>query len=115
MLFGCSKLSNVNQFISDYIGLSYYPIWHGKNLNDITTTINTLGQNYNKKVVIAETSYPFTFGYNDFTNNVLGDNSQIISDFPATVNGQLAFLQTLKSKIKISTYGMGFCYWGANG
>jgi arabinogalactan endo-1,4-beta-galactosidase len=40
----------------DYIGLSYYPIWHGKNLEEVKSTINTLGQTHNKKVIIAETS-----------------------------------------------------------
>lgn len=97
----------------DYIGLSYYPIWHGKNLNDVASTINNLSRDFNKKVVIAETSYPFTFSYNDYTNNIIGDNSQILNEFPASNNGQLAFLQALKAKIKSTANGIGFCYWGA--
>jgi arabinogalactan endo-1,4-beta-galactosidase len=49
----------------DYIGLSY-PIWHGKDLEVVKTAINTLGKHSIKKVVIAETAYPFTLGYNDW-------------------------------------------------
>src|SRR6218665_1696311 len=75
----------------DYIGLSYYPIHHGKSLVTLQNTMNSLGRLYNKKVLIAETSYPFTFGYNDYTNNVIGLDSQIIPAFPPTNNGQRGF------------------------
>lgn len=95
----------------DYIGLSFYPIWHGKILQDVGTTINSLGQTFNKKVVIAETAYPFTFGFNDFTNNVVGLQNQIIQDYPATINGQKDYLLELKSIIRQTNYGIGFCYW----
>lgn len=97
----------------DYIGLSFYPIWHGKVLADVTTTINTLDQTFNKKVIIAETAYPFTLSYNDYTNNILGLSSQIISDYPATNDGQKAYLLALKNVIKQTTKGIGFCYWEA--
>jgi arabinogalactan endo-1,4-beta-galactosidase len=97
----------------DYIGLSYYPIWHGKNLEDVKSTINTLGQTHNKKVIIAETSYPFTLGFDDWTGNILGLNDQIIPTFPATPEGQKAYLLALKTKIKETQMGFGFCYWGA--
>lgn len=96
----------------DYIGLSYYPIFHGKIMADIKTTINTLGSAYNKKVLIAETSYPFTFANNDFTNNIVGSADQIISEYPATSLGQKNYLLALKSIIKSSDYGIGFAYWG---
>jgi arabinogalactan endo-1,4-beta-galactosidase len=49
----------------DYIGLSCYPIWHGKNLNTLKSTINSLGQTHNKKVVLAKITYPFTLSWND--------------------------------------------------
>ena len=103
------KISSVNY---DYIGLSYYPIWHGIIINDVKLRIDNLGETFNKKVIIAETSYPFTLGYNDFTNNVLGLNSQIISNYPASLNGQKDFLIALKNSIKQSNNGVGFCYWG---
>lgn len=97
----------------DLIGLSYYPLYHGKNLVTVQNTINTLGQLYNKKVVIAETSYPFTLGYNDYTNNVFGLSSQLIPVFPASNDGQKAYLSTLKNTILQTTNGIGFCYWGS--
>lgn len=96
----------------DYIGLSYYPIWHGKNLETLKTTITTLGQTYNKKVLIAETAYPFTLQWNDWTNNVVGTESQILSTYPATPEGQQQYLTNLKNLVKSTPVGLGFCYWG---
>ena len=96
----------------DYIGLSYYPIWHGKNLEEVKSIINSLGETYNKKVIIAETAYPYTLGFNDWTNNILGLNNQIIPLYSATPIGQKDYLLALKSKIKETQMGFGFCYWG---
>jgi arabinogalactan endo-1,4-beta-galactosidase len=113
------KASDTNWFFNkiksvdyDYIGLSYYPIWHGKDLEVVKTTINTLGKTYNKKVIIAETAYPFTLGYNDWTNNIVGLDSQLVSGYPATPDGQKSFVMAIKTVVKESEYGLGFAYWG---
>jgi arabinogalactan endo-1,4-beta-galactosidase len=97
----------------DYIGLSYYPIYHGKSLVTLQNTMNSLGQLYNKKVIIAETSYPFSLGYNDYTNNIIGLQDQLIPAFQATNLGQKSYLSALKNTIVQSSNGFGFCYWGA--
>ena len=96
----------------DYIGLSYYPMFHGKNLTALKNLINFLGETHSKKVIIAETAYPFTLGYNDFTNNIVGTEDQIIPTIPATPEGQLAFVSALRDIVESSTYGAGFSYWG---
>ena len=113
------KASDTNWFFNkiksvdyDYIGLSYYPIWHGKDLEVVKTTINTLGKTYNKKVIIAETAYPFTLGYNDWTNNIVGLDTQLVSGYPATHDGQKSFVMAIKTVVKESEYGLGFAYWG---
>lgn len=104
-----NKMNSINY---DYIGLSYYPVWHGKILSEVTNTINTLGQTHNKKVLIAETAYPFTLGWNDWTNNIVGLQDQLVPGYEATSTGQRNFLTTIKSIVKQSQYGQGFCYWG---
>jgi arabinogalactan endo-1,4-beta-galactosidase len=113
------KASDTNWFFNkiksvdyDYIGLSYYPIWHGKDLEVVKTTINTLGKTYNKKVIIAETAYPFTLGYNDWTNNIVGLDTQLVSGYPATPDGQKSFVMAIKTVVKESEFGLGFAYWG---
>jgi arabinogalactan endo-1,4-beta-galactosidase len=106
-----------NQFTSvdyDIIGLSYYPIWHGKSLTDLKIKIQELSKTYKKDVLIAETSYPFTLGWNDWTNNIVGQEGQLIlPDYPATKDGQKKFIHDIKNIIQTTENGIGFCYWGA--
>lgn len=97
----------------DIMAVSYYPVWHGKNLADLKTSLTNLSNSKNKPVVIAETAYPFTYEYNDFTNNIIGDNSQVIPAYSATIFGQRDFLMQLKTIVNDIPKGSGFCYWGA--
>lgn len=96
----------------DIIGLSYYPIWHGKDLAAIKSALNTLGTNYGKSILIAETSYPFTLGWNDQTQNIIGDSSQLIAQYPATEDGQKNYLLRIRDIAKEVPKCIGFCYWG---
>lgn len=104
-----NKVRNIDY---DYIGLSYYPVWHGQNMALLKTTINTLSQLYNKKVLIAETAYPFTLGWNDWTNNIVGQSNQLIPAYPATASGQKGFLSAIRVMLENSQNGIGFAYWG---
>lgn len=110
---------NANQFYTnisnvdyDIIGLSYYPMWHGKNLETLKQNLISISDTHNKPIFIAETSYPFTFGWNDYTNNVIGLESQILPQFSATPQGQKDYLNNLKEIINNVPKGIGFCYWG---
>ncbi len=97
----------------DIMGLSYYPIWHGYSLDTLQIQLQSLNTKFNKPIVIAETAYPFTLAWNDYTNNVVGLSNQLIPGYPATPEGQLKFLTELKNKISTTPNGLGFCYWGA--
>ncbi len=106
--------NQVNQLDYDIIGLSYYPIWHGKSLNSLKTKMQYLSETYNKKIVIAETAYPFTLNWNDWTNNIVGlDEQLILPEYPATIEGQRQFIKKIKIITKEVENGIGFCYWGA--
>lgn len=101
-----------NQNVSyDMIGLSYYPLWHGKDLNALKSNLNNLGLSFAREVLIAETAYPFTLDWNDWTNNILGEANQLVPGFAATPEGQKQFLLTLKALIADTEKGTGFCYW----
>ena len=99
-------------FPYDIIGISYYPIWHGKNLNELKESLNLLSNTQNKKILIAETAYPFTLEWNDSTNNIIGLNSQISPEFSASPAGQRDFVNKIKNIISETPKGMGFCYRG---
>lgn len=98
----------------DIIGLSYYPIWHGKNLNKLKTKMQLLSSSYNKKIVIAETAYPFTLEWNDWTKNIVGLEEQLIlPEYPATPEGQRDYIKQIIALTQEVENGIGFCYWGA--
>ncbi len=97
----------------DYIGLSYYPVWHGKSLTTLNDKMVSLSTAYNKKVLIAETAYPFTLNWNDWTNNIVGLDNQLITEYTATAEGQKAFITAIRNLKNQNTNYLGFCYWGA--
>ncbi len=98
----------------DLIGLSYYPLWHGKNLDSLKLTLERLSTAYQKDILIAETAYPFTLDWNDWTNNIVGLEEQLIlPEYPASPEGQKAFLLKIRSIVEETPRGAGFCYWGA--
>ncbi len=98
----------------DIIGLSYYPIWHGKLFIDLKSKLKQLSTTYQKKIIIAETAYPFTLGWNDWTNNIVGQSDQLIlPEYTASPEGQRSFINQIKRVVKETPNGIGFCYWGA--
>lgn len=96
----------------DYIGLSYYPIWHGTSLSALSARVALLGQTHQKKVVLAEVAYPFTLSWNDWTNNIVGLPSHLVTGHPASPEGQRSYLQAIRQLMKADPNGLGFCYWG---
>jgi len=96
----------------DVIGLSYYPIWHGKDLNYLQTTMQELALRFNKEVVVAETSYAFSLGWFDWTTNVIGDQSQLLADYPPTPEGQASYLKKIREISTLAAGSVGFAYWG---
>jgi len=98
----------------DIIGLSYYPIWHGKSLALLQEKMLALSQVHQKNIVVAETAYPFTLGWNDFTQNIVGlENQLILPEYTATPDGQRKFVAEIKQIVASVPLGLGFCYWGA--
>ena len=97
----------------DIIGLSYYPFWHGTDLNIVQNQLNELSDSIRKDILIAETAYPWTFQWNDFTNNIIGQGVLLIPEYPASANGQEQFLEKLVEMLHAvnDKHGIGFCYW----
>ena len=104
----------VNGLDYDIIGISFYPIWHGKSLSELEQNLIQLKTLYDKEIMIAETAYPFTLGWNDWTNNIVGLEEQLIlPEYPATPEGQKNFVQQLKMIMTNLDGGIGLSYWGA--
>ncbi|MFZ4520285.1 MAG: glycoside hydrolase family 53 protein [Bacteroidales bacterium] len=96
----------------DIMALSYYPVWHGTDMNLLQMTLQELVSLTAKEVMVVETAYPFTLQWNDYTNNIVGLDSQLVMGYPASRTGQLDFISALKNSLIQMPKGVGFCYWG---
>lgn len=106
--------SDVNAVDYDQIGLSYYPLWHGKDTGLLLQSMQTLESRFSKEILLAEIAYPFTLDWNDYTNNIVGTDQQLILPaYPASPAGQKEFVGKMRETVESIRNGMGFCYWGA--
>jgi arabinogalactan endo-1,4-beta-galactosidase len=96
----------------DIIGLSYYPWWQGT-LNDLQNNLNDLAIRYGKEIIVVETAYPWTLSWDDNTTNLVGNASQLLAGYSATVQGQKDFLVDLINIVSNTTAGkgVGVFYW----
>lgn len=94
----------------DCIGQSYYPFWHGT-LPDLQANLNDLAKRYGKDLYIVETAYPFTLEHK--RRSFVNEKNQLTPGFPATPEGQAAFLRKLKELLLAvpGGRGKGLLYW----
>lgn len=105
----------------EIIGLSYYPIWNGK-IEGLIDNMNALADRYGKEMIVTEVSQPFTMedyadyeklapeerkGYAAKPENAVG------LEYPATAEGQRAFMEKLLEELgKVKKgLGKGYFYW----
>ena len=105
-LWWFEQASNAGVTDYDWIGISYYTKWSDYAIEDTSNVISTLESTYSKKVMIAETAYPFTTENIDAANNSLEQTTA----YSATQQGQLDFLMDLTAKVKQGN-GSGIVYW----
>ncbi|MCY3487091.1 MAG: glycosyl hydrolase 53 family protein [Bacteroidetes bacterium] len=98
---------NLESYALDYdlIGISYYPFWHGP-LDQFSEVIRELESRYSKPVMLIETAYPWTLAWNDNTHNGVGLPEHVLPGYPATPDGQAAFIRRLWEHVS-----SGICYW----
>ena len=96
----------------DVFGLSYYPMWHGT-MEGLQYNINYLASTYGKEVCIVETAYAWTTEDGDGVGNVFISGDEEVGGYPATVEGQFAFMNDLESVILNvpNDKGLGYFYW----
>lgn len=104
-----SKLDNFNVDY-DIFASSYYPYWHGT-LDNLSSILGEIATKYNKKVMVAETSYAFTTEDTDFNGNTIGENTGVTKNYPYTVQGQANSVRDVIATVANTKNGMGVCYW----
>ena len=103
----------------DVFATSWYPYWHGT-AESITEDLSQIAQKYNKKVMIAETSYANTLTDYDGFDNTVSDGNNDVGDgtvYPFTLDGQAkSFHSAVQAALDVKdsngkTAGLGAFYW----
>ena len=95
----------------DVFASSYYPFWHGTQEN-LAKVLSDIATKYDKKVMVAETSYAFTAEDTDFYGNTIGEGGGIVKDYPFTVQGQANLMRdVIDTVVNKTTGGIGVFYW----
>ena len=95
----------------DVFASSYYPYWHGT-LENLTHVLTDIANEFNKKVMVAETSYAYTYDDGDDHGNTISEESAFTLDYPITVQGQATALRDVMEAVaNIGEAGLGVFYW----
>lgn len=97
----------------DLIGVSYYPYWHGS-LAVLQANLNDISARYDKDVVVAEFSYPFTSLDDDGYPNLF-TRKMMIDGYLYTPEGQRLMMRNVMSVVRAVNKGrgLGVIYWDA--
>ena len=114
------KVSNYESYSKnlDYYGVdydvfasSYYPYWHGT-LENLAAVLSKVAETYDKKVMVAETSYAFTNENTDFSGNTIGEGAAVVLDYPISLQGQANLVRNvIDTVVNQTTNGIGVFYW----
>ena len=105
----------------EYIGLSYYPFWHGS-LEDLRANIHDIARRYGKDLIVAEVSMGFTMEDYAAYEQLAPENRKGMATkpalaakvpYPMTPEGQSRFLQDFMQVVRSvpGGHGRGFVYW----
>ncbi|MCR5106148.1 MAG: glycosyl hydrolase 53 family protein, partial [Eubacterium sp.] len=110
-----AKALSDNAIDYDVFASSYYPYWHGS-LTNLKSELDNIAKTYDKKVMVAETSYAWTLEDGDgFDNTVRIGQNDTGEDliYPFTVNGQAKWVRDVVDTVNSTTNGIGVFYWEA--
>lgn len=111
-----AKNLDSNNVDYDVFASSYYPFWHGTTEN-LTTQLADIAKTYNKKVMVAETSWATTLDNQDgHDNTVRKGTNDSNTDYGYSVQGQADELRAVIKAINdvntvASGNGIGVFYW----
>lgn len=96
----------------DVFGVSYYPYWHST-VEKLKTTLQAIVDKYDKEVMIAETSYVYTFEDGDGFSNSIGDGTGGIDlPYEISVQGQANEVRDVMEAVhSVGDKGIGLFYW----
>ncbi|MEZ3155332.1 glycosyl hydrolase 53 family protein [Microbacterium sp. BWR-S6Y] len=94
----------------DVFASSYYPFWHGTTEN-LTAVLRQVADTYDKKVMVAETSWVRTLDDADGHPDVI-DTASEAEAYPVSVQGQATALHDVVQAVAdVGDAGIGAYYW----
>lgn len=108
-LYGLVEKLEKKELDYDILGLSYYPFWDGS-LQNMKTVVSKICEKYNKKVMIAETSYCYTSEDGDGYGNSLVGTTDLVEGYAATVQGQTSMIRDVVAAANEGG-AIGVFYW----
>lgn len=108
---GYAKGLEENNVDYDVFASSYYVFWHGT-MDNLTSVLKNIATTYNKKVIVAETSYPYTLEDGDGNDNNINPNSDLAEGYTASVQGQAKLVRDVMQAVaNVGSAGIGAFYW----
>lgn len=100
-----------NEVDYDIFATSYYPFWNGT-LENMQSVLQGIVDNYGKKVMVAEISYPYTFEDGDNNQNSLYENCGSPFNYEISEQGQAeAVRDCVEALAAIGDAAVGIFYW----
>lgn len=96
----------------DVFASSYYPYWHGT-LENLTSVLKNVADTYDKKVMVAETSWANTLEDGDGHDNTVREgNNDTGLDYSISVQGQADEIRSvIQAVVDVGEKGIGVMYW----
>lgn len=96
----------------DVFASSYYPYWHGT-LDNLTDILGTIAKEYDKKVMVVETSWAYTLDEGDGSGNTVSVGSNDVNPaYSFSVQGQAnEVVSVIKAVHAVGDAGIGVFYW----
>ena len=106
-----ARVLEVNEVDYDIFASSYYPFWHGTPEN-LTNQLSAVAERFDKKVIVAETAYAYSWKDFDGHPNTIGEGAVFDDPYPLTVQGQAsAIADVVKIVASLGEAGLGVFYW----
>ena len=95
----------------DIFASSYYPYWHGTTEN-LTSILTKISEEYDKKVMVAEVSWSYTYENGDDFGNTISEESVVDLPYSVSVQGQADCIRdTVAAVAACGEAGVGCFYW----
>jgi len=95
----------------DVFASSYYPYWHGS-LENLTAVLKEVADTYDKKVMVAETSYMYTWEDGDGSGNTESrETVGSVWDYAVSEQGQADVISKVTRAVLDTGAGIGVFYW----